>query len=81
MQKIQVIVFKCLICKFESNASYIIKSIAYTGDSLHFMTDCRKPGTAHLMFPHEDVNFRVFEFGSEFDKTPKNQRFSHFQLH
>ena len=81
MQKIQVIVLKCLICKFESNASYIIESISYTGRSLHFMTGNRKSGTAYLMFPHEDVNFRVFEFDSEFDKTPKNQRFSHFQLH
>ena len=60
------------VCVIES---YIV------GDSLHFRTDNRKPGTAHLMFPHEDVNFRVFEFDSEFDKTPKNQRFSHFQLH
>ena len=55
--------------------------MTYTGDSLHFRTGNRKPGTAYLMFPHEDVNFRVFEFDSEFDKTPKNQRFSHFQLH
>ena len=71
MQKIQVIVLKCLICKFESNTSYVIKSITYTGDSLHFRKDSRKPRTAYLMFPHEDVNFRVFEFDSEFDKMPK----------
>ena len=51
------------------------------GACLHFKKDNRQPGTVYLMFPHEDVNFRVFEFDSEFDKTLKNQRFSHFQLH
>ena len=51
------------------------------GSSLHFIADCRKPGTAYLMFPHEDVNFRVFEFDSEFDKTLKNQAFHHFSNH
>ena len=51
------------------------------GHSLHFRTNVRLPERAYLMFLHEDVNFRVFEFDSEFDKTPKNQRFSHFQFH
>ena len=29
------------------------------GHSLHFRTDSRKPGTAYLMFPHENIIFRV----------------------